>query len=542
MKEVSSISHEGLTLNNQDGAMFGESGRPARSRFAKALAWIAGAYALLTLCSIGRTTLWNIDEGRIAEVAREMAASGDFLVPRIGGIPFASYPPLSYWLMAGSGTVLGFNEFAMRLPSALAGIGLVVLLGLIGRKLAGPAAGLAAAMVLATTAGFYKQEIMCRADVLTAFFAVWAWHHFLNVAEGPSRPRDAAGFYAACALGTLAKGPVALVVAGMGVLAWLAVRRRASVIADLKPAWGIPLFLLAVVPWYAAVYRAEGGPFLRINLMMENASAFVTGYQQRRPVYFYLGQIPLTTFPWFLLLPAAFRARRMPGMLVALFWLTGIFLFFTASSAKRPSYLAYVYPAFALAAGLVLADRLKTRPRALRLGLRATSLAIGAGAAAAALVPRSLWAEKADALLDYRFAGAAVLAAFAAAVFAASRKPRRGAVLAAGGVAVGLALFGIVLAPLLDRVGRDGAAFCRRVAARGEPVGVMGPEETEGAFHFYAGAVLPLRKGEPGLYVLTEPQRDRLLASGRAIEILDQTLDERRRAKILARVGSGGPP
>lgn len=511
-------------------------------RFSRSLTAIAAVHTILAFGAIGRGTLWNIDEGRIAEVSREMAASGDYIVPRIGGIPFASYPPLAYWLMAGAGSMFGFNEFAMRLPSALAGIGLVVLIGLVGLRLAGPAAGLCAALVLSTLGGFYRQEIMCRADILTAFFAVWAFHHFLEIAEGPRRTRDLVAFWAACALGVLAKGPIALVVAGAGALAWLAVRRRWSVIRDLKPLWGLSAFLALTLPWYVAVWRAEGSHFLRVNLMLENADAFVSGYQQRRPLWFYFGQLPLTSFPWILALPAALWARRSPGFVIALLWLAGVFLFFTASSAKRPSYLAYLYPSLALAVGVVLADRFRARPRAFRAAFRGAAVAIGVAAIGACLVPPDRWTVKVEALVDYRWIGLAAILAFAVAVWASSRRPR-GAVLAtAVGLAVALGVYGMALSPLLDLVGRSSVDFCRRVAARNEPVSVMGPEETEGSFHFYVGAVLPTGNGEPGLYILTEAQRDRLLKAGRGIDVLDQTSDERGRAKMLARVGPGSPP
>src|SRR5690349_23574644 len=117
---------------------------------------------LTRLPFLGSVTLWNIDEGRIAEVSREMAVTGDYVVPRIGGVPFASYPPLLYWLDAMSGSLFGFNEFAMRLPGALAGATLVLVVALMARRLAGGLAGLLSAAVLATLPGFTSQQVICR--------------------------------------------------------------------------------------------------------------------------------------------------------------------------------------------------------------------------------------------------------------------------------------------------------------------------------------------------------------------------------------------
>src|SRR6185503_11676023 len=93
--------------------------------FDRALALILLIDAALLLSVLGRAPLSRIDEGQIAEVSREMVAGRDWLTPRIGGQTFPAYPPLAYWLIASSGSVFGFNEFTMRLPTTLAALALI---------------------------------------------------------------------------------------------------------------------------------------------------------------------------------------------------------------------------------------------------------------------------------------------------------------------------------------------------------------------------------------------------------------------------------
>src|SRR3982750_4290023 len=108
----------------------------------------------LGLLVLGRGALSRIDETQIAEVPREMVTGGDWVTPRIGTLPFAAYPPLQYWILAATGSVLGFNEFAMRLPTALAALGLIWVVARMTRRAAGDDAALGAALILATLPAF----------------------------------------------------------------------------------------------------------------------------------------------------------------------------------------------------------------------------------------------------------------------------------------------------------------------------------------------------------------------------------------------------
>jgi 4-amino-4-deoxy-L-arabinose transferase-like glycosyltransferase len=518
------------------------------SRFARTLAILLALDALLVLSLTPRLTLWQIDEGRIAEVSREMALTGDFLTPRMGGIPFACYPPLPYWLMAISGSVFGWSEFAMRLPSALCGIGLVAVIAFLTRRAArqgfgateegADRAGLLAGLVLATLPGFAMQEKMCRADVMTMFFATFAFERFLAWATSPPperRRRDLLLMYLLVSLGVLAKGPIAIAMLGVAGLAWFVPRKEWRLLGEMGFGWGIPLAAAMIVPWYVLVYRSAGPAFLRENLLWENLRAFVDGYQQKQDWHYYLTHAPPVLLPWLLAFALSWKFRRAPGMTLALAWFAGIFVFLSTSGAKRTSYVAYMDPPLAMAAGITLAAGLKEAPRILKGWLTGMAGLLVAAGASLALLPASVWtAERprliADLLpmLGLVMAGTAiVLAGVTWYLGSGPALPVLAAITAAG-----ILVSGLVFESRWEYYGRDSKAFCRRVAEAVPPdttIAVLDTAQMDGAYHFYVGRPLPARKGDPGYYVVTDFQRDDLVRRGRKIRDIDSLKDARSR-------------
>src|SRR6185295_4105567 len=371
--------------------------------FGRGLGLILVLDAALLLSVLSRAPLSRIDEGQIAEVSREMAAGGDWATPRIGGIAFPAYPPLAYWLFGASGSIFGFNEFAMRLPTALAALALIAVVANLTRRLAGAEAGLTTAMILATIPTFFVQSGVCRADVITMLFATAAFDRFLAWAEGsPSvappegakeggkKTRDLALMYLFTALGILAKGPLAIAVLGLGGLAWFLLRREWKLLLAMKFWIGIPATLLIVVPWYYAMHRLNGPGFLRANLLQENVNALIEGFEQKRPWYFYFRQV-LLLLPWLLLIPYAGKMRRSPGVALSAAWFGMVVLFFTISSAKRINYMTYWCPPLAMAAGTTLAALCADAPQLLRKGILGLGGILAAGGILVAALPTTLW-------------------------------------------------------------------------------------------------------------------------------------------------------
>lgn len=495
--------------------------------------------AAVFLGVLARTPLGQEDEARISAVAQEMALRGDWGTPRLAGTPYAAYPPLAYWLMALSGLLLGFHEFSMRLPNALAGVGLVGLAGSIGRRIGW--GGSAGGAILATLPGFFSQATSARADVLTTFFSALAVDRFLAFRES-RRVRDAAVLYGALALGILAKGPIALIVAGLWGAGLAAGRGDLRQVRALRPVWGLAAVAAAVAPWYLWVAHTAGPAFLRENLLLENVSAFTTGFQQRRPVHFYLGVLPLGVGPWIVLLALAPAARRERGFAPAAWPALFLFLFLTASSAKRPGYLTYLYPALAILLGGLVERGVGAGGRGMRrvVGFWIAALLGGAGALLA--VPQGMWTDRVKPVQDFfpplaaALMGAAGILALALR-FGGARAAFRVLVALLG---LGLFGFGFFAAPRFETSGFRMREFAGRVRAGVPPhvpLYVTGPELLEGSLHFYLHRVLDPGGGRPGLYVCTEAQKARLEAEGRRVRVLDEVRDARGRPTFWAEVG-----
>jgi 4-amino-4-deoxy-L-arabinose transferase-like glycosyltransferase len=515
------------------------------SRYTRALALLLLLDAALLLPVLGRSTLSRIDETQIAEVSREMATGHDWVTPRIGTLPFAAYPPLQYWILAATGSVFGFNEFAMRLPTALFALGLLWLVARMTRRAAGDEAALGSAMILATVPTFFIQSMVCRADVITMFFATAALDAFLAWVEVPEKGgrknRDLAIMYLCTALGLLAKGPLTVAVLGLGGLAWFLLHREWKLLLAMKFWIGIPAVLLIVAPWYYAVYRINGWAFLHENLFLENLNAFGEGYQQKRPWTFYLRQTPLF-LPWLLAIPLAWPVRRAPGVAFSLLWFAFVCLFFQLSSAKRLNYLTYAAPPLAMAAGTILTALWKEHPKLLRNALVGLASLIFVAGLGLVFVPTEKWTGSGISKIATQLPLIGGLAG-AAALAVAGVTLRLGPCAGFGAMTVTLAaafcVYGAVVNPRLNPEYRELADYCRRVAAKvpsGETLYVPAEGGAEGFYHFYVGRPLPPRNGEPGLYFASEPQQEQFRKAGKRIDLLDSMLDQRGHGRYLLRI------
>jgi 4-amino-4-deoxy-L-arabinose transferase-like glycosyltransferase len=448
--------------------------------------------AVVVFPTLGAKTLWHIDESRLAQIAREMVTTGDYLVPRIGGEVYACYPPLAYWAIAGSGSVFGWNEWAMRLPGALAGVLLAGLCGWLAWRLtASRLAAAAAAVALATTSGFVAQQATGRADTLVALFAMAAILVLDVITREGSTPRRLVAFYACVALGVLTKGPLAIVLPGVVAGCWILARRRWDWIRSLQPWWGVPAVLLLVVPWYLVLTQAGGGEALKENLLTENVEAFVSGHSHPQPIYYYLVRLPVRALPWILVLlalPWLPRVRKQ-GMF-ALVGALGIFLFLSMSTSKRLNYLTYLYPMLAVAEGMAAAALLEEARVRRVAAWGAVALAAAAALGTASLFLPSLWTAEVVKVARQPLvvAGAAGTAAFVA-IAVLLRRDRPAASLGALGVVLSVMILfqGFVLEPRLDAEGRRGKAFCLGLGGlvpAGETIGAVG-KETKAFFYFY---------------------------------------------------------
>jgi 4-amino-4-deoxy-L-arabinose transferase-like glycosyltransferase len=344
---------------------------------------------LLLLAGLGAVALTDRDEGANAEAAREMLEQHSWITPTLGGAPRFAKPPLVYWLMAAAYAALGVGETAARLPSAVAGLLLVLLQYAFARWAFGSDVAWRAALVLLLSVEYVAIARMALTDATLALWTTLAAYAFLRGWWGaPPRGRWYALAWIAAGLGTFAKGPVGLLVPLGGVVAYL------GLAGGLRQAWreawplrGLGLFLLVAVPWYGAMFWLHGWDYAA------RARGETLG-RVLRPVtgpggttLFYLPVLLLGFFPWSAFLPEAVAAglrqarararqgRREAVTVFAAAWLLVGLALFSVTQTRLPHYVLPLFPAAAL---LVAASWPSLPSRLSRSLVAGTGIALGA--------------------------------------------------------------------------------------------------------------------------------------------------------------------
>jgi len=314
--------------------------------------------------TLGRMPLMEPDEGRYAEIPREMLERGDFITPCLNYVKYFEKPPLHYWLNALSFSIFGQNEFAARLPGALMGLLAVLLVYHTGRKLFCRRAGLLAALILGTSTGFLLQARIDFID-LTLTCTLSASLSFFLLASREGEPRKDLYyhlFYLCAALALLSKGLIAIVFPCAIIFCYILITRRWRLLREIHPMTGIPLFLLAGAPWFIAV-SLRNPEFARFFFIHEHFERFLTKVHGRyKPFWYFIPVLAGTMLPWSFFIPSGFRGvwkeRLSPSGESRLFlalWALVVFLFFSASDSKLVPYILPVFPPLALLMGNALA-------------------------------------------------------------------------------------------------------------------------------------------------------------------------------------------
>jgi 4-amino-4-deoxy-L-arabinose transferase-like glycosyltransferase len=305
---------------------------------------------------LGGFPLFDVDEGAFTEATREMLARGDYVTTWLNGELRFDKPILIYWLQAASVTLFGLDEFALRLPSALAGAAWIVAILVFARQQLGQATGYAAALVAATTLGICVIGRGAIADALLNLFLALAMFDIYRYMGAP-RPLLRYRAFLWIALGLLTKGPVALLVpfAAGGIAFALQGQWRGWLRAVFDPlGW---LLLAAVAgPWYVLEYMRQGDAFIAGFFLRHNVERFMSPLQGHSGnLLYYLPVVPLVLLPYtglFLrVLPGVRRLREQPLACFLWCWFLFVFVFFSLAGTKLPHYLLYgVTPLFLLMA------------------------------------------------------------------------------------------------------------------------------------------------------------------------------------------------
>jgi 4-amino-4-deoxy-L-arabinose transferase-like glycosyltransferase len=321
---------------------------------------ILAALAMPYFINLGASSIWDGSEAFYAETPREMLESGDWLSPHFNFEPRVNKPPLTYWAVAVSYKIFGVNEFAVRLPGALAALGVMLFSWGAAKSSYGPRAALFAAAIAATTPRIFILERRLPIDMLLLFFLTGTLFFLLRAIT----KKDAINWrcaYVLAALGFMTKGPVAVIIPAGALLAWMIYSKFRF--PDIRPLEGAAICLCITRPWYILSYQAHGWDYSASFFLSDNLGRFASeSFGPSRGFFYYIPLWFSDFFPWSIIGPAAlislrrgFRDRLKDASFgLPLFWCALIFFMFSFSKNKQEYYIAPMYPAAALlTAGLL---------------------------------------------------------------------------------------------------------------------------------------------------------------------------------------------
>ena len=329
---------------------------------------IFAAIAIAWFSNLDVRKLQHPDEGRYAEIAREMYASGDWVTPRLNGLKYFEKPPLQYWLTAASFRAFELDEWTARLPGAIAGFLTVLFVGYVGSIIASPAAGVYGAVALAGCVWPFGIAHMVTLDALLTFWLTLALGSFLLAQHWHRAPALSRRWmllaWAATAGGVMTKGLIALVIPFATLVIHSLVTRDRTPWARLHPVGGLVVLLLLAAPWFVVV-STRNPEFARFFFIHEHFERFLTtGHRRTGAWWYFLPMLALGMLPWTSVFLWRLRhgwrdAAAAPGDFAwarfCLVWCAFILVFFSVSGSKLPSYILPIFPAAALALGWQLA-------------------------------------------------------------------------------------------------------------------------------------------------------------------------------------------
>ena len=452
------------------------------------LYWLLGLGLLLIATGIGLRDPWPADEPRFALVARDMVATGEWLLPRVGGQPYADKPPLFFWMIALGLQASHALRLAFLLPSLLSGLGCVVLVYDLARRLWNRETGLAAGFALLFTVQFVWQARQAQIDATLCFWTTLGLYGLLrHLLLGPQWRWYAVG-WAAAGFGVITKGvgflPL-LVLLPYAVLRPPRWTPRYTSPASARWLIGPLAFVLAVSVWLVPMLlAARSDPSLAAYrdeiLFRQTVDRYANAWHHREPFWYFLVQvIPALWLPLTALLPwmvgrwrEALRARDLRIALL-LVWVVLVLLFFSFSTGKRGVYVLPAVPALALACAPYLIDLARRVSVERTMFWLAGAIGILCALGAGYLLVRP--DKRVDVLTSYQIDALdpLIAIAIASAVVCALARPRRGFIAFGGTLAGALMIVSFWVNPAMNDV-RSGRSFVTRVESTADPSRELG--------------------------------------------------------------------
>jgi 4-amino-4-deoxy-L-arabinose transferase-like glycosyltransferase len=489
------------------------------------LIWPAVAAALFF--QLGDAVLFEPDEGRNAEKAREILILQDWMTPHENFHPVLDKPIFFYWLIAVAYKLFGVSEWAARLPSTLAALGTLVLVYRFGQIRWGSSAALWSVLILLTSVEFFVLARVVIFDMALTFFVTLALCAFFEAghADHPWQRRLwCAAMYTALGAATLIKGLVGILMPGMVIFFYLLLSNRWSILKQVALLPGMLLYFAIVLSWYLPAEARNPG-YLRYYIWEEHFGRFATdGFDRGQPWYYFFGVMFVGFMPWSLLLPRvvktqwnAFTGQKVDGaLLYTSVWVVLPFVFFSTSSAKLPHYILPIFPGLALLTGMTLNRLYRDNPQRWRLALSllwwvlsAAALFFIAGWFYPAVLPRYIRAAVSEMgfLLWAFLAVSAVMLAYTGKLAASGPVPQRRLFALQ---AAGMAIFIAVIARLMVLASPSRSAQPIVAALRPN----LTPT-TQVVFYdtYFAGGLYYLRSNGPLVLVTKEEKKQTFLGN-----------------------------
>ena len=328
------------------------------------------AFALSWFVLLGHHALFNPDEGRYAEIPREMLASGNWLVPRLNDLVYIEKPPLQYWATAVSYAVFGTSEWSARFYTGLCGFLTVLISAGLALRIWGTTtawrAGIISGSSLLTVLMAHQLTLdMSLTLFTTLMLAAFCIAHDSRTTDSMRR-RWMWLAWAAAAGAFLTKGLVALVLPALTLIAYSIVQRHWSIWRRLSIGSGLALFLLLTLPWMLLMQRAVP-QFFDFFIVREHFARYLTMVSDRyQPWWFFLGIFIAGSLPWTLpavrALLTGWRRSSAEGFDVRRFlwiWSVTVLVFFSASDSKLVPYILPMFPSVAVLMATIEETRLR---------------------------------------------------------------------------------------------------------------------------------------------------------------------------------------
>lgn len=311
--------------------------------------------------ALNHNALVRPDEGRYAEIPREMLVSGDWVTPRLNGLKYFEKPALQYWATATAYTLFGQHEWTARLWSALTGFLGLLLTFYTGCKLYDRRAGFIAALVLSSSFLYFAIGHIAILDMGVTFFINLSLDTLLLAQISPTiigQRNWMLVCWLAMGLSMLSKGLIGIALPGAVLVIYTFFNRDWTLWRRLYFLPGLALFALVTIPWFVLVSRANP-EFLWFFFIHEHFLRFLTPEAGREhPWYMFIPVIMLGILPWLVPMLTALRrgwqSRLFNGFApnrMLMVWIGFIFLFFSISHSKLVPYILPIFPAMALLIG-----------------------------------------------------------------------------------------------------------------------------------------------------------------------------------------------